>query len=237
MGTGISGRRGRMAVALTYDDGPGQFTSELISLLEEEGAAATFFVLGRNVDSFPDVMASIAGSALLEVGSHTINHPDLTKSDVPTLLSEIQGNADIIQRATGVPVNLFRPPWGRFDTRVTRVAHEAGQSLILYGLDSGDWSHNSSSETLKRVAGEAADGDIILLHDTLRSTIDASRPLVRALKERGFDLLTVSELLGPTLPGESYDGLIGRQVRIRRWLLEQIRIFRLRVQRVLKLAR
>lgn len=225
----------RRAVALTYDDGPCVDTDTLLAILAEEGAAATFFVVGHNAARHPDIMARLASAPHVELGSHTVNHLDLTRAAPPVIAAEVNHNTDLIQRLTGRRVVLFRPPWGRHDRRVDAVARSAGQSLILYGLDSGDWSHKSVAETIERVVNEATHGDIILLHDTLPSTIDASRPLIRALKARGFDLVTVSDLLGPTIPGRAYDGLITRRVRVRRRAGRQARILRIRVRRLLSM--
>lgn len=223
----------RPRVALTFDDGPAEGTDVLLSVLAEEDAFATFFVVGESVALFPDVMARLAHSGRVEIGSHTMTHTDLTKVSAEVVAREIDDNADLIAQATGERVKLFRPPWGRHNETVDAAAHAAGQSLILYALDSGDWSHHSVEETVRRVAETAADGDIVLLHDTLPSTIEASRPLIQALKARGFELVTVTGLLGPTLPGHSYDGLVVRRVRVVRWWRRQVGIFLIRARRVL----
>lgn len=227
----------RRAVALTFDDGPCPGTDQLLSILAEERVAATFFVLGHNAERHPDIMARLARSPHVELGSHTVSHVDLTRSAPEVVADEINDNIEVIQRLTGQRVGLFRPPWGRHDRHVDAAARTAGQSLILYGLDSGDWSHRSVTETIERVVNEAAHGDIILLHDTLASTIEASRPLIRALKAREFELVTVSELLGRTTPGRAYDGLITRRVRLRRHGMQQIKMLRIRVRRLLSLTK
>lgn len=223
----------RPRVALTFDDGPGEGTDLLLSILADEGVSATFFVVGESVARFPEVMVRLANSEGVEMGSHTSSHADLTKASPEAIAREIGDNADLIRRVSGLQVRLFRPPWGRHNETVDAAAHAAGQSLILYTLDSGDWSHHSTGETVRRVAETAADGDIILLHDTLPSTIEASRPLIQALKARGFELVTVTGLLGPTLPGHSYDGLVVRRVRVVRWWRRQVGIFLIRARRVL----
>jgi peptidoglycan/xylan/chitin deacetylase (PgdA/CDA1 family) len=150
-------------------------------------------------------------------------------------VDETARNKELLESLVGRPIRLFRPPWGRHDKRVDRAAEASNQSLVLYSLDSKDWQHKSETMTVDRVVSSAVDGDIILFHDTLPSTVNAARQLVGELKRAGFTMVTVSTLLGETTPGRCYDGVIGRRTRWRRWAEVQGRAWRSRLGRLARI--
>lgn len=204
-------------------------------MLQEEDVDATFFLVGAHAIAYPEIVARMAASPNVELGSHTGDHVDLTKEHSSSVSEQVDGNARLLAQLAGTPISLFRPPWGRRDRRVDAIARSAGQSLILYSLDSKDWQHESVARTVQRVAERAVDGDIVLLHDTLPSTVEATRPLVRALKERGFHLVTVTGLLGATIPGRRYAGRIDPRTRILRRLELELNAWRTRVGRLTRM--
>lgn len=174
-------------------------------------AGATFFVTGDSVRERPDVLRRIAENTQFEVGGHSLTHPDLWK------VSDEQGHAEVveckelIEDSTGRTVTLFRPPYGHHDERTRLSARESGQAIIMWSLTSLDWKHRSATETARIVARSARDGDIVLLHDSVASTVEGTRAFLTALTAKGFTFVTVTELLGPLHAGVVYSGRVGRR--------------------------
>lgn len=202
----------RKRIALTYDDGPGPRTAELLDVLVEEKAGATFFLVGANADRYPEVVIRMAQTPRVEVGSHTLSHVDLASAADQEVVRELTDNAQLLRRMTGQSVTGFRPPWGHHDARVDSTARGLRQSIVLWSLTSMDWKHQNSARIVDLVASNARDGDIVLLHDTLDCTVDATRPLIRELKRQGFQLVSAGELLGEMRPGVKYDGRVSPRV-------------------------
>lgn len=221
--TRCNARRTRKRIALTYDDGPGPRSAELLNVLVEEGAGATFFLVGENASTRPDVVGRMARAPGIEVGSHTFSHVDLETAAAEQVVEELTRNADLLRRLTGHTVTVFRPPWGHHGSQVNETARELGQSVVLWSLTSMDWKHQSAAQVVDIIARNARDGDIVLLHDTLDSTVDATRLLIQRLKRLGFEFVTASELLGNPQPGVRYVGRVRRRVAAERAALLAVR--------------
>jgi peptidoglycan/xylan/chitin deacetylase (PgdA/CDA1 family) len=214
-------------IALTFDDGPGPDTDALVRFLVDENAGATFFLQGEHCEQRPDVVRLMAESAGIEVATHSHTHPDLELLDDEDIRIELERSISVVTELTGRAPTLFRPPRGHRNRRVDRVARELGQSVILWTVNSRDYKEGHSAS--RQVLGEAQAGDIVLLHDTHRSSVEATRELVPALRNRGFELVTVSELLGTCAPGRVYRGRNGATVRFSRWRRLQVLRVRRRV--------
>lgn len=178
------------AVALTFDDGPGAGTARILDCLEAHGAKATFFVVGTSVRRYPDLL-NRAHSLGMEIGNHTANHPRLTSLSSASAKNEISSNANAVENITGERPTLVRPPYGSYNQSVLSAV---GQPFILWSIDTLDWKTRNAQKTVDAVLSEVKDGDIILMHDIHVPTADATEILVPALIERGFELVTVSEL-------------------------------------------
>lgn len=178
------------AVALTYDDGPSRFTPQILDCLEKYGAKATFFVVGRSVNAYPNTLRR-AFDLGMEIGNHTMNHSRLTSISLSSVSAEINSTAQAVQNITGTPPKLVRPPYGSYNKSVMSTA---GLPFILWSIDTLDWKTRNAEKTINAVLNDVSDGDIILMHDLYLPTVQATKVLVPALLERGFDLVTVSEL-------------------------------------------
>jgi len=186
-----NGSRYGNQVALTFDDGPGPDTPEVMRILREEGAGAIFFVTGSAASRAPEVLDEMMRNGF-ELGSHSMAH-----EQYPTLGS-IQGVAEIIQAATGFEPCLFRPPYGLVDAATEAAATEAGMATVLWDVDSSDYAAPTAAEVLAQ-AEQAESGSILVMHDGPEQrdpTVEALPTLIRDLKGRGFELVTVTELLG-----------------------------------------
>lgn len=180
----------RPMVALTYDDGPSQYTPEILSVLRQYNSVATFFVVGNRVSSYSDTVRS-AYQMGCEIGNHTYSHQVLTKVGVSTIQSQIGATNSAVQNVTGVSPVVMRPPGGgQNDT----VRSAVSMPLIMWSIDTLDWKTKNAASTQNAVLGKVRDGDIVLMHDLYSQTAAASRIIIPELVRRGYQLVTVSEL-------------------------------------------
>ena len=177
-------------VALTFDDGPGKYTKTIVDCLKENNAKATFFVVGRSVNSNPGAVR-YAYKAGCEVGSHSYNHSNLAKSSATDVKKEMRDTDKLIKKITGSKATLMRPPYGSIGD-VTKK--NVGKPMILWSIDTLDWKTRDTKKTIDAVMKNVKDGDIVLMHDIHEPTKDAALQIIPKLKKQGYQLVTVSEL-------------------------------------------
>jgi peptidoglycan-N-acetylglucosamine deacetylase len=198
MGTDPHGDRNRLRVALTFDDGPHPVhTAPLLDALAELGAPATFFVVGRDVDANPALVARIAREGH-ELGNHTYRHRYLPLARSRSVESELRATDQAVARAAGIVPRIARPPWGGRSPRNVRVFQRLRKRLVLWDVNSFDWKGKPAAQVVERVLARARGGSIILMHEARdggETTIEAVRMLVPALRARGFELVTVSRAI------------------------------------------
>lgn len=194
-----------MKLALTFDDGPSRWTEELLDVLADQSASATFFVLGANIDGREATLRRAAAEGH-EIGNHTWSHPELTYCDAETVAWEIDETTRAIAAVIGRGPTLFRAPYDRPGLRATTIATGRGLAYASFNVDPGDWEPGvDATQIVSAVLEPLEDGAIVDLHDGLppkpvherddcTPTIDAVRLLLPALRERGYELVTVSEL-------------------------------------------
>ncbi len=190
-------------IALTFDDGPGDYTPALLDELAARGVHATFFVLGSQVQKHPDVVTRMAAEGHV-VGNHSWSHPKLTNLSAADAGSEIDGTTSVIQQVTGTTPTLVRPPYGASNDTVLAVLAARGDAAIMWSVDTEDWRNRDIGITTQRAMAGAAPGAIILMHDIHLSTVQAVPGIIDQLLAAGYTLVTVPELLGPTTPGQVY---------------------------------
>jgi peptidoglycan-N-acetylglucosamine deacetylase len=190
-------------VALTFDDGPNPpYTNEIVDYLHSRHVVATFFVVGRAVQQYPDVVREEVkdGNAL---GNHSWDHAHLILERSPHIAREIALTDAAIQKATGVQTRLFRPPFQQRDYTVIAVARKMGYQVILWSVPlPRDWQNPPPTVVRDRVLRYVKDGDIIVLHDGDRGqsgdrhvAVAATKLIVDALLKQGYRFVTVPELL------------------------------------------
>ncbi len=182
-------------IALTFDDGPGKRTPALLDVLRKEKAKATFFLMGKHVEQFPDIARKVAAEGHA-VGNHTYGHPSLTSSSDHEILDELRLAQTVIEDATGRRVTMFRPPYGHTDERVLRLAGEQGLAQVMWTGTTLDWKVRDAERIRAAVLRLARRDAVILMHDVVPQTVKAMPAIVRALKKRGYHLVTVPTLLG-----------------------------------------
>ena len=177
-------------VALTYDDGPSTYTDSIIDTLEKYGAKATFFIVGDRI-SWNEKQAKREGDLNYELGNHTYSHNTLTKLKKEQIQEKIQKTDDELIRVTGRKSTCLRPPGGSCNKTVKSSVE---LPIILWSVDSRDWESRNADKICARVIGKVKDGDIVLMHDLYQATADATKRIVPALVNAGFQLVTVEEM-------------------------------------------
>ncbi|MFI6476603.1 polysaccharide deacetylase family protein [Nonomuraea sp. NPDC050663] len=192
-------------LALTFDDGPGPYTTTLLKTLKKAKAKATFYLVGKSVEKRPEVAAQIVRAGH-EVGNHTWSHPSLPTMPDEHVLGELSSTQDVIEQATGVRPRTFRPPYGHSDERVLLLAQELGLAQVKWTDTTLDWSLRDKDRIRNKVLKLARPGGVILMHDPVPATVKAMPEVLKELKKRGYHLVTVSTLLGKRklAPGEAY---------------------------------
>jgi len=178
-------------VALTFDDGPDPtHTIEILRLLDEYQARATFFVLGNRVDFYPGIVKEISDRGH-EIGNHTWNHKDLTTLDSAEIKDELGSTSEAIKQITGESPKLFRPPYGAINDNV-RAATDLAPAL--WTVDPQDWRYRDADKVFKHVKANVTDDSIVLMHDIHGTTVEALERILAFLAEEGYQFVTVSEL-------------------------------------------
>jgi peptidoglycan/xylan/chitin deacetylase (PgdA/CDA1 family) len=187
-----NGSRERPVVALTFDDGPSEYTDDFLRILREKGVHGTFFEIGQEMPGREDVMRRILAEGD-EIGDHTMNHVEFPGYD------QIAGAASRIAAYTHFEPCLFRPPGGGASGGVVATAGSLGMRTINWDVDPQDWSLPGTEAIYSNVVGHARNGSIILMHDgggPRGETLAALPRIIDTLRARGFGFATVSELLG-----------------------------------------
>lgn len=191
-------------VALTFDDGPGEYTGRLLDMLDSHRVKATFFVVGQMVAADKEGNVRRIAAAGHELGNHSWSHAQLTRLSTGALRYELDHTQDLVEHLTGVRMRVMRPPYGSTDGRVATETKHEGLAQILWNVDTLDWRDRVASTVSSR-ASKAKPGSIVLMHDIHKSTVDAVPSLLKRLSGKGYTFVTISELYGkPPAPGRKY---------------------------------
>ncbi|MHB9133241.1 MAG: polysaccharide deacetylase family protein [Armatimonadota bacterium] len=187
---------GKRRVALTFDDGPNpMYTSSILSELERYEARATFFLVGKRVQQYPDLALQILAEGH-ELANHTYTHPNLTKLTRNEIIAEVLRNRATIKDVTGQQTYLFRPPGGQIDEFVTKQLRALDYNIIYWNINAGEYSKMTPANQSAAIVNKTQDGSIILLHNgPVDGTLSILPILLNELHRRGFTFVTVSELM------------------------------------------
>ncbi|MCI8388611.1 MAG: polysaccharide deacetylase family protein [Clostridiales bacterium] len=185
-------------IALTFDDGPHyKYTEEILDILDEYNAKATFFVVGELAERYPELILRELAEGH-EIGNHTWSHPKMKKLSSNQLTNELMRTEELLNEIADYRPKLFRPPEGSFGKSVENIAEQNDYTLILWTVDTRDWAHTPVDDIVKNVIDSTESGSIILCHDFIgrdSPTPDAIRKFIPALIDAGYKFVTVSELL------------------------------------------
>ncbi|CAD5969434.1 Peptidoglycan-N-acetylglucosamine deacetylase [Planktothrix tepida] len=192
----VSPRNQEKVIALTFDDGPWLETLKVLAVLQQFDIKATFFILGRNLLLYPEIMQQVvqAGHA---VGNHTWTH-SYPKMEPLRAKSEIENTSAKLQLMTGLKTRLFRPPGGILDNGTAEYARSKNYAIIMWSIDTKDYQQASAEILADRVLNQARPGDIVLMHDgggNRFQTIQSLKIIIPELQKRGYRFVTVPELL------------------------------------------
>lgn len=191
-------------IAFTFDDGPGEYTDELLDCLEENNAHATFFMLGQNVGSWESTVQRMADIGC-EIGSHSWDHPNLYNLSMDSVAKEFSDTDAALEKACGQKASVARAPYGNWSDDIISTV---GKPFFTWSLDSLDWSYKDVNKDYDEVMnGDLTDGSIILMHDIHEPSVQAAIKMIPELVQKGYKLMTVSELAaakGVTLQGANY---------------------------------
>lgn len=188
-------------IAMTFDDGPeAKLTPKLLDLLAARQIKATFFVIGQNVEEYPEIVRRAAREGH-EIASHSWSHPNLGKMSEESVRRELRKTDDAIARAIGTRPTLFRPPYGSITANQKRwISEEFGYRIIMWDVDPLDWKRPGPSVVANRIVANTRAGSIVLAHDIHSPTVDAMPATLEQLRAKEFKFVTVSQLLSMAVP-------------------------------------
>lgn len=196
------GNRNRHQVAITFDDGPdAYFTPQILDALKEAGAKATFFLVGNRTAQFPEIAKRIVDEGHA-VGNHTYSHARLTHLDADKVAAELEQTRAVIRQTTGQDSRIFRPPYGAESPAVLQQVFSLGYKVVLWDVDSLDWKGLPADQVIDNVLNHAHPGAIILHHsaggkgEDLSGTVQALPAIVSRLHDKGYQIVTLPEMLG-----------------------------------------
>lgn len=179
-------------IALTFDDGPhAKNTVRILDALEKVHGRATFFVLGELVDGKSEILKR-ASDMGCEIGNHSFDHSNFTKLSADEMKTQLSKTSNLVKAATGKGTGLTRIPYGSVNETIRKVV---GTPMIGWSLDTRDWESRSADKVVDKVLKNVKDGDIIIMHDIYSSTADAVERLIPELRAKGYQFVTVSELM------------------------------------------
>ena len=192
----------RREVALTFDDGPGPWTSSIIRVLRRTHTPATFFVIGRQVPEYRQVVATEARDGF-DIGDHTEIHPFMSALSASVQQTQIAEAANAIQAAGAPYPRLFRPPYGSFDAATLAVLHAARMLMVLWTVDTSDYARPGVARIVYVALSGLRSGAIILMHDgggDRSETVQALGRIIRGIRRRGYRPVTMAQLLADDPP-------------------------------------
>lgn len=177
-------------IAFTYDDGPSNYTLEVLNTLDANNSSATFFMLGNKMKKNNEIVKTV-NSSLSEVASHTYSHKNLVNLNEKEINNEINSTSIIFNEITGDNIKYVRPPYGNYNNKVKN----AGYPLVLWNIDPKDWLVRDSNKIYNNIIKNACDGCIVLMHDCYKETVEASKMVIPKLKEMGYEIVSISKLI------------------------------------------
>ena len=184
----VDGRK----IAITFDDGPHPYyTEQLLDGLQERGAKATFFLMGKQAEAYPELVLRMQEEGHL-IGNHTYSHLQLNKSNREAFKAELVKTNELLLEITGEETQYVRPPYGSWDKSFEK---ELTMLPVLWTIDPMDWCSSDVSGIVGKVTRKAKENAIILMHDEYKSSVTAALQIVDILQKEGYEFVTVDEIL------------------------------------------
>lgn len=181
-------------IALTFDDGPSEFTEKVVELLEKYNFKATFFCIGKNIEKHPEIIQKLANKGHL-VANHTYTHSKIGFATTNELINEIKATDALIEQFAGKKNVFFRPPFGVTSPSISRAVKATKQQTIGWSIRSLDTAIESPKKITQRVIKKLQPGSVILLHDTSERTVLVLEQLLPYLHEKNYNSVNIKELI------------------------------------------
>ena len=189
---------GKKCIALTFDDGPSTYTQQILDILKDKGAKATFYNLGSSSAAYPALTKAVLDSGN-ELASHTNRHQYLPKLDRDALRAEITSAFDTLEKNGGAQLQMIRAPYGAFTATEWARSGDLISCNVLWNIDTLDWKRPGADAIVDNVLSHAYNGAIALMHDgggNRQQDVEALPGIIDGLHKAGYELVTVSELMG-----------------------------------------
>ncbi|QRP62067.1 polysaccharide deacetylase family protein [Corynebacterium minutissimum] len=190
-------------VAVTYDDGPGELTAQVLDTLKAKDAHASFMVLAPKAYAHPELLRRMKAEGHT-VGNHTATHPELDKLPAGQVDGEIKAGAAAIKAATGESPRWLRPPYGATNNTVYKAAQANGQAQALWSVDTLDWKDLNTDHVCRAAVDGAQPGAIILMHDIHPTTVAATDCVIDGLRAKGLEPVSLDRLIPNPEAGKQY---------------------------------
>lgn len=179
-------------IAITFDDGPNpDYTEMLLEGLKKRGVKATFFLLGKEVEKYPEIVEKIHEDGHL-IGTHSYEHVNLSNLSDAAAIEQVDKTNTALYEITGEYPQYIRPPFGCWKSNLD---YDTTMIEVLWDVDPKDWKTSNSDVIAKRVIDKVQEDDIILLHDASESSVLAAFKIIDALKKEGYVFVTVEDIL------------------------------------------
>lgn len=179
-------------IALTFDDGPHPYyTEQLLDGLKERGVRASFFVMGKQAESCPELILRMQAEGHL-IGNHTYSHLQLSRSNRAAFKAELVKTNELLCSITGEEPQYVRPPYGSWDKSLER---ELSMVPVFWNVDPLDWCSKDTAGIVRKVMGKVKENAVILMHDEYPTSVTAALQIVDLLQSQGYEFVTVDELL------------------------------------------
>lgn len=186
------GNTEKKKVAITFDDGPHpQYTPEMLAALKERNVKATFFLLGEEVEKYPEIVKQIQEEGHL-IGNHSYKHEQLSKLTMDQACAQVTRTNELIYGITGIYPSYLRPPFGdwhkELDCKMNMVE-------VLWDVDTLDWSIQNHAKIVEKTLNDVQENDIILMHDGYETSVTAAMEIIDTLQKQGYEFVTVDEII------------------------------------------
>lgn len=179
-------------IAITFDDGPDpDYTEKLLDGLKERGVKATFFLLGKQVEQYPDIVKRMYEEGHL-IATHSYEHVNLCNLCDEKAIEQVDKTNAAIKEITGESPEYIRPPFGCWKKNLD---YKTKMIEVLWDIDPLDWKTNNAASVVNRVVTKCEENDIILLHDASASSVEAALEIIDIMEEKGYQFVTVEELI------------------------------------------
>ena len=182
-------------IAITFDDGPSLFTLEILELLKKYNVKATFFCIGKNIETHPEILKQVIADGHL-VGNHSYNHsPFFDFYNAKKVKEEIEKTDALLEKYTSKKINFFRPPYGVTTPSIRRALQTTGHTVIGWNIRSLDGGTKNQNLIFNRIIKRVCPGGIVLLHDTGLHSVLVLEQFLQFLQQNNYKVISVEELL------------------------------------------